>query len=528
MAQDIEFAAIPNTQPIAYPATLALVLGEVARSSPTPKALREFLRMRNLFDKAGFPLLTAFLDVRMEGEKATLGPFGRRLVETDEEPEVRRRLAERLVERNPLLAKYCLEAMDTEHGGRLHSTNELYRMITSYVYPGKKPTLPSFRAWVEWAVAAGILKLVGIRWAIGDNGREVLPRLRALDVEEFLEEEASGTTEPASMPEVEPVESPALEGPAHEEPAPAEPAREPPGTEVPPAEVAPLVLKDTAPVSRPRPTPARVVAPPLPSPADRGLFRPVAPGPEDLEAVRDALCAWYEGFSGRRPLSAAEVGLDPAGKAPALWPEAAYAALLWARGIPPADIRAVVAAFREAAVLPALARGRVPLDALRALMGREPRPEVVAACEAVVHLPRMFEPLDDLASTLKAEDAREVLWGLWRRLYEPVAPLAPFVFARFLWEGGRLRKSATEAAFVPWFRVRENAFRIGFCDRLYASGFGDLVEAAVTLGARFGAPVFEGPLLQVAEGFGCEFRCRRAGVCPLPACREKGEVAAGA
>ncbi len=530
MAQDIEFAAIPNTQPIAYPSTLAVILGEVARSSPTPKALREFLRMRNLFDKAGFASLMAFLDVRVEGDKVALGPFGRRLFEADEEPEVRRRLAERLVERNPLLAKYCLEAMDTEHGGRLHSTNELYRMVTSYVYPGRKPTLPAFRAWVEWAVAAAVLKLVGIRWAIGDNGREVLPRLRAIDVEEFLEEEASGATDEAEVagPEAEP--EPAVAA-APEEPAPAavtpvaEPARAAPQV---PVEAPAPVVTEPPPAPRSRPTPVRVVAPPSPSPADRAVFRPVPPGPEDLDAARDALGAWYEGYPGRRPLAMADVGLDPSSKAPALWHEAAFAALLRARGVPPADIRAVLSAFREAAVLPALARGRVPVDALRALMVREPRPEVVSACEAVVHLPRMFEPLDDLGPTLKAEDAREVLWGLWRRLYEPVAPLAPFVFARFLWEGGRLRKTAAEAAFVPWFWVRENAFRIGFCDRVYAGGFGDLVEAAMTLGVRFGAPLFEGPLDQVHEGFGCAFRCPRAPVCPLPACREKGEVAPGA
>ncbi len=535
MAQDIEFAAIPNTQPIAYPSTLALVLGEVARSSPTPKALREFLRMRNLFDKAGFPALMAFLDVQVGGEKVTLGPVGRRLFEADEEPEVRRRLAERLVERNPLLAKYCLEAMDTEHGGRLHSTNELYRMVTSYVYPGRKPTLPSFRAWVDWAVAAGVLKLVGIRWAIGDQGREVLPRLRAMDVEEFLEEEASGATGEAEAPapeaEAGPAVAPAPEEPAPEEPTPAvaTPVGEPPAP-VPqvPVEAAAPVGAEPPPAPRSRPAPTRVVGPPSPSPADRAVFRPTPPGPEDLDAARDALCAWYEGYPGRRPLAAAEAGLDPAGKAPALWHEAAFAALVRARGVPAADIRAVLSAFREAAVLPALARGRVPVDALRGLMVRDPRPEVVAACEAVVHLPRMFEPLDDLGPTLKAEDPREVLWGLWRRLYEPVAPLAPFVFARFLWEGGRLRKTAAEAAFVPWFRVRENAFRIGFCDRLYAPGFGDLVEAAVTLGARFGAPLFEGPLDQVHEGFGCAFSCPRAPVCPLPACREKGEVAPGA
>lgn len=526
MAQDVEFSTIPNTQPIAFPTTLALLLGEVARSSPTPKAWREFLRMRNLFDKAGFESLMRFLDIHVQGDKVTLGPFGQRLYETDEEPEVRRRLAERLIERNPLLAKYCLEAMDTEHGGRLHSTNELYRMITSYVYPGKKPTLPSFRAWVDWAVASGLFKLVGIRWAIGDQGREVLPRLRALDVEEFLEEEALEPAEEAAPAEgVEP-EAPTTPArsdaamPSATEPAKAlspQVAAEPP----PPTPAEPPAAH------RPRPAPAPPLVPPIPSPVDRQVFRPSLPSPEDLDTARDALRAWYEGYSGRRPLSMTIAGLDPGSKVPALWHEAAFAALLWARGVSPTVIRSVLLSFRESAVLPALARGRVPLEALRGLMVREPHPEGIQACEAVVHLPRMFEPLEDLATTLKSDDAREVLWGLWRRLFEPVAPLAPFVFARFLWEGGRLRKGAAEAAFVPWFTVRENAFRIGFCDRLYAGGFGDLVEIGMMLAARFGAPTFEGPLAQVHEGYGCAFACPRASVCPLPACREKGEVVPG-
>jgi len=540
MAQQIEFAAIPNTQPIAYPTTIALILGEVHRSNPTPKAFREFLRMRNLFDKAGFAALMALLDVQVGAEKVGLGPFARRLFETDDEPAVRKLLAERLVSENPLLAKYCIEAMDTDHGGRLHSTNELYRMVTSYVYPGKKPTLPSFRAWVDWAVASQLFKLVGIRWAIGEVGREFLPRLRAMDVDEFLEEEAAGAAggEP---------EAPEAEGPeTAEEPAeetvqvPAEPTAQPePKPEVPvaretPVEPAPMsavrpaeepaATREAPRPARARVAPVRVVVPPS---AERGWFRPAPITAEALDQLRDALIAWHEGYPGRRPAGLAAVGLEVGTKAPIFWHEAAFAALLCARGLPAETVRVILQAFREATVLPAVARGKVPLDALRALMGKFPGPEVVSACEMVIHLPRVFEALDDLTATLSSEDAREVLWGLWRRLYEPVAPLAPFLFARFLWEGGRLRKAAFEAAFIPWFRVRENAFRLGFLDRMYAEGFADLIEAAVTLATRFGEPSFEAPLAEVHEAFGCAFRCARAATCALPACREKAEVAQG-
>ena len=112
---------------------------------------------------------------------------------------------------------------------------------------------------------------------------------------------------------------------------------------------------------------------------------------------------------------------------------------------------------------------------------------------------------------------------MWRRLYEPIAPLAPFYLARFAFEAGYVQDRLAAAGLVPTFTVRENAFRIGFLDRLYASSFADLLDASVALSAFFGPPAFEGPLAQVHEGFGCTFRCGRASVCPL-ACHEKCEV----
>ena len=60
--------------------------------------------------------------------------------------EVQELLFHRLRDENILLLKYVLEALDVEGGGRLHSVHELYRMITSYVYPGEYITLPSFQA----------------------------------------------------------------------------------------------------------------------------------------------------------------------------------------------------------------------------------------------------------------------------------------------------------------------------------------------------------------------------------------------
>lgn len=515
MGQEINFAALPGTQPIGYPNTVLIILGEVARSSPTPKAFKEFLRMRNLYDKASFETLMSFLDIKVAEPKVTLGPFAKRLFDAEDEPAMRKLMAERLISLNPLLAKYCLEAMDTEHGGRLHSTNELYRMITSYVYPGTKPTLPSFRAWVEWAVASGLFKLVGIRWALGDNGKEFLPRLRALDVEEFLEEEASRGEAPEEAEEEATEIAPQLE----EQPRTETEVAKPEPVEAPRAEEGPRPPEGQEGPPQPQ-KPSRPIRLPTLPPLEPQIVikRRKALSPEDLATTSEALVAWYEGYPGRRPFGLPSLGLEPSSPLPSL----AFAALLVAKGVGEEVVRDLLTLFRDKGVLIAASRGKIPHEAIHNAMTSSPNPETVTACEAIVHLPRLAEASSEISPLIANEDPRVLLWGLWRTLYEPYAPLAPFVLARLLFEANKVKKGAASAAFIPFFTVRLNAFRIGFLDRVVASSFAELVDAGVSLGERFGPPSFEGPLAQVQEAFGCEFGCRRQ--CPF-ACREKSEVA---
>ncbi|MBL6974500.1 MAG: hypothetical protein ISR64_02100 [Deltaproteobacteria bacterium] len=482
MAQTTRFPAIPNTEPPAYQEVITGILGEIRRETPSPKALREFLRMGNLFDKPTHLELLQYLDVRVDRSTTSLGPFALAVLEAPDEPAFRRLMADRLLTTNPLLAKYCLEALDTEQGGRLHSTNELYRMLTSYVYPGEEPDLPSFKAWIQWAVASGLLRLVGIRWALGVVGTESIPRLRAIDVEEFLEEEKAGE------------DTPATEDPAP--PGPTEPVVKTPDAE-------PL---ESACGDRPMDHPP-----------------PEAEGPADLDAARDALVAWYEGYPGKRPLCLSDSGVDPKARAPAALYEAAFMALLLDRGLRMSSVQTALAAFREMALMPTLGKGHFPLEAIQKAVRESGDPDFVTACEAAVHGARLLSAVEQPRDLVRGDDPGELLWTLWRRLFEPVAPLAPFLMARYLYEAGRLPDEMASAAFVPWFVVRENAFRIGFTDRVVAEGFQDLVTLGTDLGRRFGSPAFEGPLLQAHEGLGCRFLCDRLRVCPVP-CREKREI----
>ena len=131
MSQRILFAGLPGTAPLAWVPTLIPFLAEVDRSRPLVRGVKEWLRMRNLFDPGSWEILMEMLEVRL-GEPVTLGRTARDLLEAPDDGAARAVLARRLVEENPLLARYCLQALDVEQEGRLHSTNELFRMISSF------------------------------------------------------------------------------------------------------------------------------------------------------------------------------------------------------------------------------------------------------------------------------------------------------------------------------------------------------------------------------------------------------------
>lgn len=533
MPQRTVFAGLPGTAPLAWVPTLIPFLAEVERSRPSVRGVKEWLRMRNLFDAASWETLMEMLEVRL-GEPVTLGRTARDLLAASDDAAARAVLARRLIEENPLLARYCLQALDVEQEGRLHSTNELFRMITSYVYPGEKPTLVSFRAWVDWAVAANLLKLVGIRWALGEGAREVLPRLRALDPEEFLEEERQAREGPATGeaeeepgnplagtesgpggPEVSgPGSLEPQEGPTREEDrtAPGEPEAPGPRGPDPEARRPPVVSPGAPPIPRRGPEVRYPV--PRPVPAEVGLVRPAL----DLEATRRLLLASRDQDPNRPASLATRTGLsEPL--------ESAFGALLLSQGCSPEEVRHGMEALRGTEVFREAAAGTLTLAALASAEAGTADDTIVRVLARFPALPRIQAGLRD-PGLFQGEDPREWVDRVWRRLYAPRAPLAPFWLARLLLGQGRLGEALAPVAVVPHFQIRENAFRIGFLDRLHAAAFPDLVEAAIRLAEGFPPDPAEHPLERIHEGLGCAFRCPRAVVCPL-SCRERLEVAPG-
>lgn len=223
MVQRIEYAVFADTTDQALLATVSKLIGHVHRSALDFKQMRAWLRDQGLWNKDTMPTLLALFDVRMpQSAPTSLGPWANRFFAADDADAQQTLIFERLLDQNTLLVKYVMEALDMEGGGRLHSTYELHRMLTSYVYPGEQVGLPAFQAWIKWMVASDRLKLIGIRWGLTDLGKEVVPKLRMIDVDEFLEEEEE-EQQPDDDGE-QPEQAAAPPTPAPAAPAPSKPA----------------------------------------------------------------------------------------------------------------------------------------------------------------------------------------------------------------------------------------------------------------------------------------------------------------
>jgi hypothetical protein len=270
MAQRVNYEPIPGTRYDQYMFKLRMVLGFLTQPGGTKfKAFRDFVRKQNLWDKDKSEVIFSLVEITWDKKDVKVGKTAKKLAGAHSDAEFQQILFDRMREQNILLVKYVLEALDVTQGGRLHSVHELYRMITSYVYPGAYITLTSFQAWIDWMAASGFIKLVGIRWALSERGQKVVGELRNMDVDEILEDMADDEEEAAEAGDED-------EDDDDDEPAPMpEPAR-------PPTRVAAAA-----------PAPPKAKAPPPPSDDvddDEDLFADLPPEPEapDEEAIAAA------------------------------------------------------------------------------------------------------------------------------------------------------------------------------------------------------------------------------------------------
>lgn len=188
MAQRLHYQVFNGLRKEELMRTAFRVLREAGNGSIPFRDFREWMRDQGLWNKERTPLVLEFLGVSIK-PKLGLMPRGVTLISATTPEEEKEALFLMLREMNTLLLKVVLESLDTETGGRLHSTHELHRMLSSYIYPGENIPLVDFQAWISWAEASEGIRMVGIRWCLGEAGKKYLSWFQARDVDEILEDE---------------------------------------------------------------------------------------------------------------------------------------------------------------------------------------------------------------------------------------------------------------------------------------------------------------------------------------------------
>ncbi|MBM4386798.1 MAG: hypothetical protein FJ088_03605, partial [Deltaproteobacteria bacterium] len=369
MNQETVFPRLANIPDVQYLSILARIFYQISNRKMTRKEFREWAAENSLFDRENFDLLTAFLDIKYE-DPVSFGDFGTRMSDCRNDEERQKVVFERLFSLNPALMKYVLEALDTDHGGRLHSTNELFRILTSYVYPGKQPTLPHFQNWIKWIQASGYIKYIGVRWGLTEAGKSVLGRMKAVDVEELSEEQAEDAEAGGApdLPGGRPDEVVQAEEPARDTAAEKAGACEPRGVEIVP-EAGAADMPEPA-VPREPEKPRKVVSLPafIPSP-EPAEFEAV----EQREITEDALFGsaekirvWWRDFPSKNVLSLSTVlpeDFEKKGDHETLL-TAACSALLLSRGVVYADVKRFLGFLIDQNFFSSLIRGKTDISAV--------------------------------------------------------------------------------------------------------------------------------------------------------------------
>lgn len=186
--QVVTFATVPKSKPPEYIPAILAMYRYVRDHEPDFKEFKRYLREHDQFDKDTNDELLEFLQIKVVKNKTTVaGNFLPSLAEKGTLEEQQKVLFRHLAKKNEILLKYVMDGL----AERLYSTNELYRYITSYVYPGDYITLHHFKAWVDWLQASGHIKMIGIRWGLSTLGEEAMSYIKTIDVEDILEESAS-------------------------------------------------------------------------------------------------------------------------------------------------------------------------------------------------------------------------------------------------------------------------------------------------------------------------------------------------
>ena len=603
MPQTTEFPLLPNTHPAQLLLNLVRLSGHLEREQPEYRALRTTMREWNMWDKERSVAALRFLHVPADsGTAIGPGPLLMRLMAVDEESDQRKLLARYIFDCNPLLVKTVFDGLDTENDGRIQSTNELYRLITSYVYTGEYITLPEFKNWITWMDATHVIRLVGIRWGLGALGEGFAQELRQIDMEELTEDLDEGRGSPWSL-ELEPATSaenaakttvsapplpmdtlggegapktvvsptpppipPADAGAQSEEeedapdmpPEPSLPSEDAVRAAAEAIGVEPEAVEPTPAAKLPRAAPAQpgvsafpqppVALPPRsvragtppPAPVAPVLIAPVfAAGStsvpssvgkgarkRNVENIR----TWWSAYTFRHPHRAVDFGVDlieAAGSKDSLT-ELACASLFANCSQGPSAGKSAFAALRTSGALEAWIKGEAGIETslemagLLGLVGGDRRFLGTALAAYNVCRRQLANPL--APSEISTSPSSEAVQVIYEGILGQTDETAPFWVARELVLAGVADDELRSVACVPSRATRENAYRLGLLDRLYAHSLTELTELSRVLGDYLDEEMdFNAPLDHLQDQLGCRFRCPFAEGCDYN-CRERVAV----
>ena len=550
--QVVSYPSLGSTESGEYIKTSISILKKIKRDGPQEKALKRWMRGQSIFDKERFGLLKELLDIHVgEDGVVSLGNFGAELLETGSLEGQQDLIFEKIAAANEILIKYVFDALQE----RLYSTSELYRMLTSYVYPGKEIDLPDFNLWLKWMEATGRVRILGIRWAPGKRFEECASYIKSIDVDEILEDEAEDllradgeTPEEAAEPAPAPVE---VEVEVEVARDPAVGWEPPEDDEVPAAKAAPAPEPQTPPAEAPPPRAEREAPPVLAgSPSHRAQgpieARLLSPAPalsvlaagaplemvrasleaqprggqdwgEGLEPGQEALAEnvrhlgqWWAGRAQRQSLRSDQHGIMP------------HAEDGWGEGTRGRFV------FRLACLGVSLLRGQPDGDVAFAVLdgadfygqlfdnpgsverlldelfeqGLGARSGLFGDLHLVLMLARSLRGSEGWCKSLEDMDTDALLAALWQRLaafqlHEEVLWIAREMSIFGLWRQEGLKALRV----VPTDEVRRMAFHLGFVESARASTLPNLIALSRRLTPLMG-PQLEGPLLGLWREYG--------------------------
>jgi len=561
MAQLVDFPCIPNTKPGDYQGVVNGLLAHIAREEPDYRELKRYMRSRSIFDKDSADQLFKFLGISAgKGKSTTLNSIGRTLLDADEDLEWKKTLFLNIAKQNEILIKYVFDGL-TE---RLYSVNEMYRVITSYVYPGKVITLNNFKNWMAWIEATAMIKYIGIRWGPAPLTKEVNEYLLGIDVEDLLEDEAEEDLDDLDFdldmsPEPDPAELAAPDPPASQS------AEEVP--DMPPGGLPDFDDDDDEPVARPTgPAVAGQPIAAMPTYTARLTLRSVAEieevqkvleldhqGAELAErvtALDEAEIAHnLEGFEGlvqndpeRNPLRLSDFGLDPGdytkrGKknkkgffvyralvaaSCAYRPAASSGSGIGPSFVSTSRFNALV----ESGALEAHYSEQQSIDEVIAALvasGHGSRLDVLALAPFMSLARQALLDSDDCVSKLEKKKNEKTFWEeIYQRLHCGVFTIELVWLVREFKRAGLWKQDFLDQTLcVPDQASMDTAFRLGLLPSPYLNGMPSTLYAARILTGFLGDQEgLEEALHYFADQMGCNFACPQRKTCTYY-CRER-------